>query len=157
MADISLAGSGLGIASLPLQVGDCIMRLKGFWDAVKDAPEEIKHLIDEIETLSLVLSNFEISEQPELVLWNDATSRCFQFCKKAIGILDSVVKEVEAELRKRRGVGSIKAVLRRDAIEKLKERVMTAQSMLILANNMYLVYVLHFHPVVHKGSMYSRP
>lgn len=65
MTDISLAGSGVSVASLALQVGDCVMRLKGFWDAVKDAPEDIKHLIEEIQTLSLVLSDFETSEQPE--------------------------------------------------------------------------------------------
>jgi len=43
MAELGLAASGIGIASLALQVGDCIVRLKSFWDAVKDAPEEIKH------------------------------------------------------------------------------------------------------------------
>jgi hypothetical protein len=65
MADIKLSGSGLGVASLALQIGDCVIRLKGFWDAVKEAPEEIKNLIEEIETLSLVLSGFEDGEHPE--------------------------------------------------------------------------------------------
>jgi cell division protein FtsX len=50
-----------------------------------------------------------------------------------------VVKEVEANIKRRKRVGSVKAVLKRDAIEKLKERLMTAQSMLMLSNNMYLV------------------
>jgi hypothetical protein len=139
MAELGIAASGIGIASLALQVGDCIVRLKGFWDAVKDAPEEIKHLIEEIETLSSVLSDFETSEQPELNLGHESTSRCLQFCKKAVGILDSVVMEVEANIKRRRALGSVKAVLRRDAIEKLKERLMSAQSMLMLSNNMYLV------------------
>jgi hypothetical protein len=66
MADIGLPGSGP--ASHALQVGDCIIPLKGFWDAVKDAPEEIKHLIEEIETLSLVLSDFENGENPGIDL-----------------------------------------------------------------------------------------
>jgi hypothetical protein len=139
MAELGIAASGIGIASLALQVGDCIVRLKGFWDAVKDAPEEIKHLLEEIETLSSVLSDFETNEQPELDLGHESTSRCLEFCKKALGILDSVVKEVEANMRKRKRVGSVKAVLKRDAIKKLKERLMSAQSMLMLSNNMYLV------------------
>jgi hypothetical protein len=139
MADISLSGSGLGIASLAFQVGDCIMRLKGFWDAVKDAPDEIKHLIEEIETLSLVLSDFETSETPELNLGHEIMSRCFQYCKKAVGILEVVVKEVEGEIKKRRRLGSLKAVLKKGEIEKLRERLMAAQSMLMLSNNLYLV------------------
>jgi len=139
MAELGIAASGIGIASLALQVGDCIVRLKGFWDAVKDAPEEINHLIEEIETLSSVLSDFETSEQPELNLGRESTSKCLQFCKKAVGILDSVVKDIEANIKKRKRVGSVKAVLKRDAIEKLRERLMTAQSMLMLSNNMYLL------------------
>jgi hypothetical protein len=106
---------------------------------VKDAPEEIKHLIEEIETLSIVLSDFETSQQPELNLGHESTSRCLQFYKKAMGILDSVVKEVEYNIKKRKRVGSVKAVLKRDAIEKLKERLISTQSMLMLSNNMYLV------------------
>ncbi|PMD22508.1 hypothetical protein NA56DRAFT_598150 [Hyaloscypha hepaticicola] len=135
MADIRLSGSGLGIASLALQVSECIMRLKTFWDSVKDAPEEIKHLIEEIKTLSLVLSDFDTSEHPR----HEATSRCYQSCKKAVGTLDSVVKEVESEIKKRKRVGSVKAVLKKGEIEKLRERLVTTQSMLMLANNMYLV------------------
>jgi hypothetical protein len=135
MADIRLSGSGLGIASLALQVSECIMRLKSFWDYVKDAPEEIKHLIEEIKTLSLVLLDFDTSEHPR----HEATSRCYQSCKKAVGTLDSVVKEVESEIKKRKRVGSVKAVLKKGEIEKLRERLVTMQSMLMLANNMYLV------------------
>jgi hypothetical protein len=139
MAELGIAASGIGIASLALQVGDCVVRLKGFWDAVKDAPEEIKHLIEEIETLSSVLSDFETGEQPELNLGCESTSRCLQFCKTAAEILDSVVKDVEANIRRRKRVGSVKAVLKREVIEKLRERLMTAQSMLMLSNNVYLV------------------
>lgn len=56
-----------------------------------------------------------------------------------MGVLEGVAREAEAEIKKRKRVGSIKAVLKRDAIEKLRERLMTAQSMLMLANNVHLV------------------
>ncbi|KAE9367098.1 hypothetical protein N431DRAFT_418216 [Stipitochalara longipes BDJ] len=141
MADIGLSGSGFGIASLVLQVGDSIMRLKGFWDAVEDAPEEIKHLIEEIEILSLVLSDFETPHlnQPEPEIGNEARAKCVQFFRKAVIILEAVVKEAEVEIRKRRKLGSMKAVLKKAEIAKLRERLATAQSMLMLSNNLYLV------------------
>jgi len=139
MAELGIVASGMGIASLAIQIGDCIVRLKGFCDAVKDAPEEIKHLIEEIDTLSLVLSGFETNEQPELNPGHEATAKCFQLCKKAIGILDGVVKDAEAEIKKRKRIGSVKAVLKRDVIEKLRARLMTAQSMLMLSSNTYLL------------------
>jgi hypothetical protein len=138
MTDIGMAGSGAGIASLVLQVGHFAMRLKGFWDAVKGAPEEIKYLIDEIETMSLVLSDFETTNQLD-ILGHEAVSKCLKFCKKATEVMNSVVTEVETEIKKRKKVGSIKAVLKHDTINKLRQRLMTAQSMLILANNLYLL------------------
>jgi hypothetical protein len=139
MAELGIAASGIGIASLALQAGDCIVRLKKFLDAVKDAPEEIKHLIEEIEMLSLVLSEFETGEQTRLNIEHESTSRCLRFCQKTASILSALVIDIEAEIVKRKRVGSLKAVLKRDAIEKLRERLMTAQSMLILSNQIYLV------------------
>ena len=50
-----------------------------------------------------------------------------------------MVQDAEAEIKKRRRVGSVKAVLRRDAIEKIRKRLINAQSMLMLSNQVYLV------------------
>ena len=115
------------------------MRLKGFWDAVKDAPEVINHLIEEIEMLSLVLSEFETSDKTGPDFGQESTSRRLQFCQTAASILKCGTKEVEAEIKKRKKVGGVKAVLKGDAVEKLRERLMTVQSMLMLSNQIYLV------------------
>ncbi len=137
MAELGIAASGIGIASLALQVGDCIVRLKSFCDAVKDAPEEIKHLIEAIETLSLVLSEFETNDQADL--GQESSACCLLFCRKAKEALEGVVREVEGAIGKSRRLGSMKAVLRRDVIEKLKGRLGIAQSMLMLSSQVYLV------------------
>jgi len=86
-----------------------------------------------------VLSEFESSEQAGLDIRQDSTSRCLKFCQRAANILYGVVQDTEAEIKKRRSVGSVKAVLRKDAIQKIRERLMTAQSMLMLSNQVYLV------------------
>jgi hypothetical protein len=85
--ELDIAASGISIASLALQVGDCIVKLKTFCGAVKNAPEEVGHLIEE----------------------------------------------------QNRNFGSVKAVLKRDVVEKLRGRLTNAQSMLMLSNQGYLV------------------
>ena len=57
MAELGVIASGIGIASLALQVGDSILKLKKVWDSIKEAQDEIRYLIDEIEILHLVLSD----------------------------------------------------------------------------------------------------
>lgn len=54
MAQLGIVASGLGIASFATQVGDSIGKLKSHWDAIKEAPEDIKWVMEEIETLNVV-------------------------------------------------------------------------------------------------------
>jgi hypothetical protein len=44
MAELGVVSSGLGIASLAIQVADSVMKLKSFIDSVREAPEEYPRL-----------------------------------------------------------------------------------------------------------------
>jgi hypothetical protein len=55
MAELGVAASALEIASLLIQVVDSISKLMSFCDVVKEVPEEIGYLIEEIEILELLL------------------------------------------------------------------------------------------------------
>ena len=56
MAKLGIAVSGIGITSLGIQVADSVLKLKDFLDRVKEAPEDVKYNLKEIETLSLMFS-----------------------------------------------------------------------------------------------------
>ncbi|TVY13607.1 hypothetical protein LARI1_G008209 [Lachnellula arida] len=139
MAELGVAASAISVASIAIQVGDSIIKLKDFWNHVKEAPEEIKLLIEEIETLGSVLSGVESSkardDPPHLE--PAFASRCLELCRKGAGILEAVVKEADEEIRKRKRVGGVKAVLKKGTIERLKERLRSAQLMLMLSNQAY--------------------
>jgi hypothetical protein len=139
MAALGVAASGIGIASLAIQVGDSILKLKSFWEAVKEAPEDIKHLIDEIEILSLVLSEIgkESDEGEEPPIASPSASKCQELCQKGLKALQDVVHELESEMKKRKRVGSVKAVLKKGTVDKLKDRLRSAQLLLMLSNITY--------------------
>jgi hypothetical protein len=139
MAALGVAASGIGIASLAIQVGDSILKLKSFWEAVKEAPEDIKHLIDEIEILSLVLSEIgkESDEGEEPPIASALASKCQELCRGGLGALQDVVHELGSEMKKRKRVGSVKAVLKKETVDKLKDRLRSAQLLLMLSNITY--------------------
>ncbi|TVY32214.1 hypothetical protein LSUB1_G008307 [Lachnellula subtilissima] len=139
MAELGVAASAISIASIAIQVGDSIIKLKDFWNHVKEAPEEIKWLMEEIETLGFVLSGVESSKahSDPLHLEPAFANRCLESCRKGASILEAVVKEADEEIRKRRKVGGVKAVLKKGTIERLKERLRSAQLMLMLSNQAY--------------------
>jgi hypothetical protein len=49
---LGLVASGAGIAALAGHIGSTIFKLKGAWARIKNAGEEIRYLIEEIEILS---------------------------------------------------------------------------------------------------------
>jgi hypothetical protein len=138
MAEIGVIASGMGIASLAFQVADSILKLKEFLDNVKEAPEEIKYLIEEIDTLSILLSGLDADiPNKESELDSSSMRKCWVHCSRGLGILEAIVRELDMDIGKRRRIGSFKAVLKKGSIERLKDRLKSAQIMLLMAHQIY--------------------
>ena len=138
MAELGIIASGLGVASFAIQVGDSIMKLKNLWDAIKEAPADIKCLMEEIETLSLVLREMEpIHNSNERSVNSTSGTRCLELCRRSADILESVAKDLDDETRRKKRMGGIKTVLKNASINKFRDRLRSAQMMLLLSNQTY--------------------
>jgi hypothetical protein len=138
MAELGIVASGLGVASFAIQVGDSIMKLKNLWDAIKEAPADIKCLMEEIETLSLVLREMEpIHNSNERSVNSTSGTRCLELCRRSADILESVAKDLDDETRRKKRMGGIKTVLKNESINKFRDRLRSAQMMLLLSNQTY--------------------
>jgi hypothetical protein len=135
MAELGIIASGMGIVSLAIQIGDSVLRLKNFLESVKEAPEEIRYLIEEIQTLGLVLS--ELAADSALVTI-PSVGKCMELCSRSAEILAGIAKELDKDIGKKRRTGGIKVVLKKGEIEKLREQLKSAQFMLMLSNQTYL-------------------
>jgi hypothetical protein len=138
MAEIGVIASGMGVASLAIQLTDSILKLKDFMDSVKEAPEEIKHLIEEIDMLGTLLSEIETSipnggSEPD----SPSMRKCWEQCSRALRVLEAIVQELHRDIERGRRLGSFKAVLRKGAIERLKDRLKSAQIMLLMAHQIH--------------------
>ncbi len=139
MAELGAAASVLGIASLMFQVGDSLIKLKAILDMVKEAPEDIKSLIEELEIHSLVLSGIEATHEADSLdcAATATTRRSLEYCRKGVNIVETIVKELDIEIGKRKRLGGFKVVLRMGTFNKMNERLRSAQFLLILSNQMY--------------------
>lgn len=139
MAELGVVASVIGIASFVIQVADSVSKLKSFCEAVKEVPEEIRYLIEEIETLGLVLTDINPSSGREDPFEIDSRSlhRCISLCQKGTDILNTTVRELDAQIGRRKRAGALKAVLKKPLIDKLKERLRSAQFMLMLSHQAY--------------------
>ncbi|TGO30219.1 hypothetical protein BPAE_0007g01000 [Botrytis paeoniae] len=133
---LGIAGSAVGIMSLAVQLGDGILKLKSFWTAVKDAPEEILYILDELDITHVLLTEIEDSLGSQTI--SPAAARSLRLCQKGVDILNNAVKELEDEMRRRKKWAGVKMVMKKELLEKMEKRLGRANSLMMMAHQNYI-------------------
>ncbi|KAF7890527.1 hypothetical protein EAF00_008842 [Botryotinia globosa] len=133
---LGIAGSAVGIISLAVQVGDGILKLKSFWNAVKDAPEEILYILDELDITHVLLTEIEDSLGSQTI--SPAAARSLRLCQKGVDILNKAIKELEDEMKRRKKWGGVRMVMKKELLEKMEKRLGRANSLMMMAHQNYI-------------------
>ncbi|KAI2620421.1 hypothetical protein GGR54DRAFT_601038 [Hypoxylon sp. NC1633] len=155
MAEVlGIAASGIAIAQISSQVGGAVIKLKQLWDQVKEVPDDIADLMEQIDCLNPVLweteNSFEHSSLPPMVWGGLASKSTAMYCRKALRDLTEIVDELNLQInhskKARRKIAAVKVLLKRDSIKKLERRLENAIRMLTLAQQSYLVALTRVQP-----------
>lgn len=171
MAEIfGTAVSALSVAGMAIQIGSSALKLKALLDALKDAPADILHLIEEIELFSEILSEIDLQHRVYSTLkapkpWEkalgpekemgfgmgmsmgvggpeDVGRKALERCQKASDILLEAADGLELEARRGGLGGRVKVLLGTGKVARLRLRVEGAWRLLVLAQQVYCRYVL---------------
>jgi hypothetical protein len=145
MAEVlGVVASGVSIAQLTGQIATSIIRLKGFWDQVKNAPDEISNLIKELEVLNDVLCDLEPRETtspPDFMAGSHAFRQsltlCYEATRELCNLADSLNLEIASSRKLWRARGCVKLVIKRDQIKRYKSRLKSAITLLSLSHQCY--------------------
>lgn len=145
MAEVlGIVASGIAVGQLASEVTSSIIKLKGYWDQVKDAPGEIQQLLLEIDSLNLILSHIEQNQdRAELsgLSQNICVEQSLKLCKQGAEELSCLVSELAVKIDGKTGwkrkAGASKVVLRREEVKTLKRRMKNAIRLLSLAYQCY--------------------
>jgi len=150
MAEVlGVLASGISVGTLAAQIVNSVTKLKSYWDEIKEAPEDIKLLIEEIEDLQLLLTEMEEDQRgnpmSSMILDSSSASKCLSLCKRGADTLKLLVEDlgadIEAPARLKRKWASAKVVLKKDKIEKYKSRLGSAIRLLSLSHQYYTTWV----------------
>lgn len=139
-------GSGISIGTLAGQIASSLVKRNSYMDLIKDTPEDIKILVDEIEDLQLLISDIENDRArnpyTESLLDSNSASRCLGHCRRGVERLRRVVDAIAADLssmkpRKRKWVAA-SMIWKRDAMEKYKAELASAVRLLTLSHQIYI-------------------
>ncbi|KAI1848151.1 hypothetical protein JX266_005864 [Neoarthrinium moseri] len=165
MAEVlSIFASGVAVAQVAGKAGGAVIKLKKLWDEVKDVPETIQCLMDQIDCLDPALWEAEQHiAQNELpaMLWNDSAAvRSAEYCRKALSKLTELVDDLAVQISSSRGLSKrlakVKVVLKKDELGKLERRLETAVRLLQTAQQGNIIAMLKLQPDIIVGRVVAK-
>jgi chromosome segregation ATPase len=137
MAEIFAAvASGAGLVSLTIQLLESSQKLKGLYNATKDAPKHVKDLCFELETLSLQLRQLEQHRQHDH-LNTELLDRCIVQCERRTEEISDVVDDMARYMRRFAMLGKLYTAFKEPEVEKLLDKLERAKSSLTFAYMSY--------------------
>lgn len=141
MAEIlGVVASGIAVGQATATITTSLLKLKELWNQVRDIPDDLTHLVHEIEIAYLVLA--ESKDQEQLVAYHlrsRSLERALQLTDDAAQELIALVDDLQSRVRQSQGwkkkIAAAKAVFARDQIKRYKSRLKRCLRLLTLAQN----------------------
>ena len=146
MAEIfGLVAGGVSIGALAGQIASSVVKLKSYLDQVRDLPEDIALLVDEIDDLYSLLSDIEADQcrnpYSAILFDNNSSSRCLDHCKRGADRLRRVVDNIAVEFGSikpiKRRWKAAKIIWKRDRVEKYRAELASTVRLLTLSHQVY--------------------
>ncbi|KAG9232716.1 hypothetical protein BJ875DRAFT_380085, partial [Amylocarpus encephaloides] len=126
MDGISVAASGFVVASLALQLLECLKNLSDFWGSIGDAPEYIRDIAREINNLSAVVESM-------------SSSALLQASNSTLDLVLQPGKlELRATSRAKQKWAAVKTVFKTNKIKQAQQAIERAEATLLLAHQIHL-------------------
>lgn len=134
MDGLSAAASGIAVASIALRLADSVKQIYDFWTSVKEAPDDIRTITEDLRVLSSILARIEKEAgqvEPDATL-----EAALNGCMLNVKILTSLLNDIEpgfASTRSRvRKWTAFKAVLKRGQLVKFQGALEGMKSTLLI-------------------------
>ncbi|CAG8960449.1 hypothetical protein HYFRA_00008168 [Hymenoscyphus fraxineus] len=143
---IGAVASGMSIAAFAGQIASSVLKLKSYIDQVKDAPEDIKIMVEEIEDLQLLLSDIEDDQarypHSEILAGSKSLSRCLNNCKRGVDRLQRLVDEISLDFKSAKSLRhktvSMKFIWKKDKLVRYRAELAATVSYTSSARNHHI-------------------
>ena len=139
MEPLSGAASIITVASLAIQICESMKKVYGFWQSVKDAPDDIAHITVEmnvfIRWLTIIANKFQrqfgdVHKESEIAAI-DALEHCVQVVRRMRKITNDIEDDLARKKHQRRWA-LLKAAFRKERIEKMVQDTERMKTLMIL-------------------------
>ncbi|KAK4444492.1 hypothetical protein QBC34DRAFT_442455 [Podospora aff. communis PSN243] len=152
---LGVVASGIAVGQAVATLGHAIFAVKRLCDELNEIPEKIAYLLEELEILNPIVSDVEggLSAPIETASgpWNDAAARravlsCQRASSALEGVASSLQRRISAASGARKKVASLRALLKKDEVKLLEQRLESAIRILMVAQNCQLTAMVRSQP-----------
>lgn len=130
--------SGIGIAGVAAQAMDGIRKLHAFCRDIRDAPEELEHMANELEVLLSTINLMEIQiRQNASICHNLDPTPALRLVDQSVRSLSTVIQDLNLEIAQKGTLGSIKSAWKKKALEAHMIKIERSKASLGLAVTAY--------------------
>ncbi|KAL2071721.1 hypothetical protein VTL71DRAFT_12956 [Oculimacula yallundae] len=155
MAEVlGVVASGIAVGQLAGLVTKSIFKLKDYWNQVHEASDDVKHLLREIDSLHLILCHIQEDQAKRSNGESHADNVCLrqslELCREGAEELretaDELAKKVDGKKGWKKKVGSVKVVLKKEDVKKLKKRMKNSIRLLSLSYQLHTNAMIQLQP-----------
>jgi hypothetical protein len=133
---LGVVAGGAGLASLSIQLAESAVKLKRLYHSMRNAPETLTEIADEIHLMSLSLQHLERHRQNENH-GADLLDRCISNCRSHTTKITLLTEKISQKIDNASLSGRLYASMRERDLDKLLGDLARARSALHLAVDLY--------------------
>jgi hypothetical protein len=139
MAEVfGAVASGIGIAGVAAQAIDGIRKLQTFCNDVRDAPEEITYMTNELEILLGTIAGIEAQIQRNASICQTLNpTSALRFVAQSVNSLNAVIQKLNVEIARKRKLDSIRTAWKKKVLEAHMAKIERSKTSLGLAVSAY--------------------
>ncbi len=145
---LGVLASGVALAQLAGAVISNGMKLKQLFNEVKEVPETISYLLEQIDILDPMLWAIDDDRARQLLPDTISTSEVFvqksvQICQKVLHQLTQLLEDLTAQIQSSRmlyrSIGKVKVLLKKEVLVRYEKRLDMALRLLSSSQQMYMM------------------
>ncbi|KAH6724452.1 hypothetical protein BKA61DRAFT_649362 [Leptodontidium sp. MPI-SDFR-AT-0119] len=139
MAEVlAVVASGISVVQLAGQLLNCVHQLRIFYRTIRDIPEELQQVLNEVEILGQILSQLGTLSPNDP--GTSALQASLEHCRRAVSTLGKMATRSQGLLgRNNRKLNLVRVALRKDELKELKVQLEAAKSLLHLSMTCYSI------------------
>lgn len=142
---VGIVSSAITFATFAVQVSKSVQTLKGYWDSIRDAPDDLKWLLREVEILGSIIADVDkdLSQEPVPLGLRDShhVTQSLRFCEEAVEYLEALCKDllqdISSSSRLRRSYQAAKIIIHERKTEKHISKLHSVVRLLMLSQQCY--------------------